>query len=180
MQRPELERIRVLVPVDFSDMSRQAIAWSFEYATRFPCELHVLHVVETHLSDLLPERLRDRFTSEMLAVEKAAEEELARMTRTHGPSLDRVTMHVAQGRAADEILKVAEKIDAGMIVVGTHGRTGLAHLLIGSVAERIVRHAECAVVCLKPTREKVRERVPRESEGRKARISGITPEPSPA
>jgi nucleotide-binding universal stress UspA family protein len=87
-------------------------------------------------------------------ISREAETELERMVPDvkERSKVGRLYRHVARGRPASEILAVADKIDAEMIVMGTHGRTGLAGLLIGSVAEKIVRHADCPVVCVKPGR----------------------------
>jgi universal stress protein A len=146
-----MDRLKVLVPVDFSEPSRRALAWAFDYATRAPCEMHVLHVVEDHLSDLFPAAARERIDSEIAAVTLEAEEELARMIPdvAERREVEPLHRHVARGRPVSEILRVAEKIGAEMIVVGSHGRSGLAELLLGSVAEAVVRRAVCPVVCVK-------------------------------
>jgi nucleotide-binding universal stress UspA family protein len=146
------EKLLVLVPVDFSETSRRALAWAFDYATRAPCELHLLHVIDDQWFDVLRERLPDRASQEIWAVDKEVKEELERMVPSaeSREEIGRIYHHVSRGRPAAEILRIAEKLEAEMIVMGTHGRSGLAHLLIGSVAEKIVRHANCPVVCVKP------------------------------
>jgi universal stress protein A len=146
-------KLKVLVPVDFSETSRLALAWAYDYALRAPCELHLLHVIEDHLADVLPPRPpRDRMGQDIAAVTREAEEELARMVPDgkERAGLGPIVQHVARGPVAQEILRVAEKLDVEMIVMGTHGRTGIAKLMIGSVAEKVVRHAACPVVCVKP------------------------------
>jgi universal stress protein A len=152
MNKPEA--LKVLVPIDFSETSRRALAWAVDYALRAPCELHLIHVVEDHLSDILKGSAAERISNEMWVVTKQAEEELERMA----PGVDEraqvgaVYRHITRGRPAVEILAFAERLGADMVVMGTHGRTGLAGLLVGSVAEKIVRHAGCPVVCVKPLR----------------------------
>lgn len=148
------DTLTVLVPVDFSETSRRALAWAFDYATRAPCEVHLLHVVEDHLSDVVRAPVAERIANEVWAITREAQEELERMVPDPDDRerMGRIHRHVARGRAAAEILRIAEKIGAEIIVMGTHGRTGLARLVIGSVAEKVVRHADCPVVCVKPGR----------------------------
>ncbi len=152
MNHPPEEKLKVLCPIDFSETSRRALAWAYDYATRAPCEIHLLHVVEDHLRDLLPEDGRERFENELFLAVKTAEAELERMVpdKNERDIIGPIHHHVARGRPASEILGVANKIGAELIVMGTHGRSGLSHFLIGSVAEKVVRHARCPVVCVKP------------------------------
>jgi nucleotide-binding universal stress UspA family protein len=146
------DHLKVLVAVDFSDTSRRALAWAFDYALRAPCEIHLVHVIETRASELIPGRGNERITNDLWIVNQEATTELERMVpdtddrKRIGP----IYKHVAQGRPANEIVDVADRISADLIVVGTHGRTGLARLFMGSVAEHTVRHAKCPVVCVKP------------------------------
>lgn len=151
--------LQVLVPVDFSETSRRALAWAFDYALRAPCALHVLHVVEDKLIEAIPaaipaevEGAEARYSHELAETTAEVEAELRRMATAPGDreEIGKVVQHVARGHATREILRVADKIGAQMIVLGTHGRSGLGGLLIGSVAERVVRHARCTVVCVKP------------------------------
>lgn len=145
------EELTVLVAVDFSEHSRRALAWTYDYAIRAPCQVHLLHVVEDHISDLLPSR-RVRLEAEMAAIVREAEEELGRMAKLESEraAVGTVHHHVARGRPAHEIVFVAEKIGAEMIVVGSHGH-GRLRSMVGSVAERVVRHATCPVVVVKTT-----------------------------
>jgi universal stress protein A len=128
------------------------MAWAFDYALRAPCEVHILHVVEDHLSDALQGKMAERIANEVWAVTKEAEAELERMVpdRADRDRIGKIFRHVGRGRAVAEVLRVAEEIGAEMIVMGTHGRSGIARLLIGSVAENVVRYAKCPVVCVKP------------------------------
>lgn len=143
------EELTVLVAVDFSEDSRRALAWAFDYAIRAPCSIHLLHVVEDHLSDVLSTR-RVKLEEEMAAIVKETEEELARMAHAEAEraAVGTVHHHVARGRPAHEIMRVAERIGAEMLVIGGHGR-GRLRALVGSVAEKVVRHATCPVVCVK-------------------------------
>ena len=146
------DKLLVLVPIDFSETSRRALAWAFDYATRAPCEVHLLHVIDDQWFEAVRSRLPDHIAKEISDVNQESAAELERMVpdKEDREEIGRILRHVGRGRPAAEILRIAEKLGADMIVMGTHGRSGLAHLLIGSVAEKVVRHANCPVVCVKP------------------------------
>jgi nucleotide-binding universal stress UspA family protein len=147
------DRLTLLVPVDFSETSRRALAWAFDYAARAPCDVHLLHVIEDHFFDLLEGREIQGVAAELARISADAAAELERMVpdAEERERIGRIQRHVARGHAAPEILRLAEKLGADLIVMGTHGRSGIAKLLVGSVAEKIVRRAACTVVCVKPT-----------------------------
>lgn len=150
------DKLVVLVPVDFSDPSRRAMAWAFDYGQRAPCDIHLLHVVERHftLRDLV-DPSAERLKVELAEVSEAAQQELEAMAPK---SEDRALLgelhhHVAVGRPAEEILRLARELDADLIVMGTHGLSGaVERLFVGSVAQKVVRTAPCTVVSVKPKR----------------------------
>ena len=144
-------RLVLLVPVDFSPAAMRAAAWAFDYAQRAPCDVHLLHVVERHWSLADLRASSDPVREELDSVIKAAEHELETMATTDDEKnqIGVLHKHVATGKATREILRVAKSIDADMIVMGTHGHTGIEHALIGSVCERVVRAAPCTVVAVK-------------------------------
>jgi len=143
------ERRKILIPVDFSQPSKKAIAWAFEYAQKVPAQLHVLHVVEKHLqfSDLSAGM--DTLKSELEEIRTEAESQLSQLASTQRQSVGQVRQHVATGKPADEIVRVATELGVDMIVMGTHGLTGVERVIIGSVAEKVVRRAPCTVVTVK-------------------------------
>jgi universal stress protein A len=147
------DTLTILVPVDFSEPSSRAMAWAFDYAQRVQCALHLLHVLEQriHLSDFAGRNLED-VRAELEQVEESARRELEVMAPhpEQRESIGQITRHMASGNPAAEIVAIADSIGADMIVMGTHGRSGLRRALIGSVAERVVRAAPCTVVCVKP------------------------------
>jgi nucleotide-binding universal stress UspA family protein len=115
----------VLMATDFSDSAEAALGVAIEYARRMHARLHVLHVFspgEIELTQLLADALA------------RAEPEVP------------VSATGAGGEPAEEILRCASRLPADLIVVGTHGRTGVSRLLLGSVAERVVRGARCPVL----------------------------------
>lgn len=139
---------RILVPVDFSPHSDHALNYAITLGKRFGSCVELLHVVEDpfasggwgaegYLSDL--DGLRER------ALEDARRRIEACRTAL-GADATPVVTTVRMGHVAQTIVEYAKNVDAGMIVMGTHGRTGLAHFIIGSVAERVVRLAPCPVL----------------------------------
>lgn len=141
----------VLVPLDLSTASRQALALARRLAAEAGAVLHLLHVAETvdvpglygdvdnPLLDAFPE-IHARFREEM-------EAELA---ATGGPDVP-VKYHLEDGRPADVIVDLAAEEGIDLIVLTSHGRTGLSRFVMGSVAERVVRAAPCPVLTVKPT-----------------------------
>jgi universal stress protein A len=142
---------RILVPIDFSGTSDRALSCATAIAGRFGASIHLLHVL-----DEVPELSSGGAeVSEELAAFCAARHERARQRLQRLLTLDEgvrfcATGQVRTGRAADVIRAVAVERDVDLIVMGTHGRTGVAHFVLGSVAEHVVRTAPCAVLTVRP------------------------------
>ena len=142
---------RILFPTDFSEPAKEAQKYAMALADRFGAELHLLHVVP-EVAMPLP----DSTTSWTLpAADLKLQVEAAERQLLHdlGPDWaeERRTVHTAVvGNAVEEIVKYAREHEIGLIVIGTHGRTGLSHLLLGSVAEKLVRLATCPVLTVHP------------------------------
>lgn len=132
-----------LVPIDFSDESLAAVDAALELMPQ-DSTIHVIHVA----ADLLlmePGIAWDDATDEARAQNLTAEFH----KRFSDPKYARTKFHVAFGDAGHQIVDYAEEIDAGIIIMPSHGHTGLTRVLIGSVAERVVRLAHCPVLVLK-------------------------------
>jgi glycine betaine transporter len=129
---------RILFPTDFSPSSLQALPQAEELARRFGAELIVLHVDFAPTIYDLPEAGEP---ASKRAVERAVD-----LLRAHDFRARGIVSH---GFPIDEIVRVAASERADLIVMGTHGRTGLKHALMGSVAEGVVRHAGCAVMTVR-------------------------------
>lgn len=135
---------RILCPVDFSPESASALALATIFARDTGAEIVLLHVVEPlpaygdvmSFAPLEPDCAGPRSKLEAIAVDPAL----------------KVRRSVLVGFPADTILGQARSEHADLIVMGTHGHTGLTHLLMGSVAESIVRNAPCAVLTIKSAR----------------------------
>jgi universal stress protein A len=142
---------RILVPVDFSSPSRAALEHAAGLAERMDAELLILHAWEQP-AYLGPEGVV--LTAPGVVhpgldeVRRSIEREVAQFVK--GVALPAGTeVRVLQGRPQDAILAAAAEPRVDLIVMGTHGRSGLAHLIVGSVAEAIVRHAPCPVMTLR-------------------------------
>jgi nucleotide-binding universal stress UspA family protein len=138
---------RILVPTDFSKFSEVALNYAVALAEKFVAELYLLHVVQD-LALFIPDAVAvvppvavpvDQFTT-------AARAALERVVEDH--QLERFVVHreVREGTPFYEIIRFARETEIDLIVMGTHGHTGLAHVLLGSVSEKVVRKAPCPVL----------------------------------
>lgn len=127
---------RILAATDFSLYSIAALEYAEDLARHFAAELVVMHAEEAPLAGA---ELTD-------VTHAAAERELSRTVAQLRADGVAARGRLCPGAAPDEIVRAAAGERASLIVVGTHGRTGLAHVLMGSVAERVVRDAPCPVL----------------------------------
>lgn len=139
----------VVVAVDFSASARFALAWAFDYALHLPSVLHTVHVIDRRWSpaDLLTDATS--LQKELASAEATALAELRALTDDARARLGALHEHVAVGKPADELLRVATQLEADLLVIGSHGHDPIAHLFVGSVAERVVRGATCPVVVVR-------------------------------
>lgn len=138
----------ILVAVDFSESSEQALTAAIDLARQTGAELHVAHALDlpialfnpyaVSLPDALVTQARDEAARRLReTVERVAKEGVTAKSR------------LSEVPAAPAIARLAEEIGADLIVMGTHGHTGLKHVLLGSVAERTLRLAPCSVLIVK-------------------------------
>ena len=141
---------RVLVPVDFSERGQKALEDGAALAARFKAELHLLHVVEDTSPATSEIALASTvFQSYIHELTRAGDKQLADL-KIPGPAATGVVKRkVVVGAPISRITAYAMDAEIDLIVMGTHGRTGLAHALIGSVAERVVRTAPCPVLTVR-------------------------------
>jgi nucleotide-binding universal stress UspA family protein len=151
--------IRILVPTDFSPPSDAALATARMLAARFGSSIHLVHVIEdpytsvafaTEVYGYMPPGVKETWQRE---AQSHLDELLTDADRTEF----RATTEVLFGSSAAAIVEHARENGMDLIVMGTHGRGAVAHLLLGSVAERVVRTAGCPVLTV---RGAVAERVP--------------------
>jgi nucleotide-binding universal stress UspA family protein len=136
----------ILSPIDFSDSSREALDVAADVAKRYGSELLLLHAVPVIPDDA---SILHESTDEKALIEDARQrvQELADNLKHQGLQA-RATIGLAND-AATEILRVAKAENVDLIVIATHGMTGLRHLAFGSVAEKVVRTADCRVLVLR-------------------------------
>lgn len=147
---------KILAPTDLSDLSRAGVRYALEAAALTGAEVVVYNVVGYNEAALYYDVEYSYVGAYTPAVEEIVEEHrrhLAKFVRDNFADLTkkvRVTEIVEVGTTYDKIVEKARAENADMIVLSTHGRTGLMHVLIGSVAERVVRMADCPVVTVRP------------------------------
>ena len=137
---------KILVPIDFSETAEHALGYARDLALQFGGEIHLLHVVPDPVAQgwageatgmVVPDLLR---TWEADSVKRLAE------IAIDGVTVERVT---AVGHDFVEILQYASANGIDLIVMGTHGRGAVKHMLLGSVAEKVVRKASCPVLTVR-------------------------------
>jgi len=138
--------VRILLPTDFSDCSEQARSYACEFAKRFDAELHLLHVVQPIA---LPGYIGP-IPQTISEPEEAAKKELAEWEHSSLEDAKNVFRTVRTGAPFVEIVRYAKEQNIDLIVMGTHGRSGFAQALMGSVAEKVVRKAACPVLTIHP------------------------------
>ena len=141
---------RILFTTDFSAPAAYAQGYASAIASQFGSELHALHIVTEPLPLPGPHGTWIRPEQALPGMIKDAEAQLARTMQDAASPSFKVTCAVRVGESVREIIKYADEHDIDMIVIGTHGRTGLSHLLIGSVAEKLIRIAKCPVLSVHP------------------------------
>ncbi|HOX38580.1 MAG TPA: universal stress protein [Candidatus Brocadiia bacterium] len=140
---------KILVPVDFSRFSEHALDYAVALAQDFGAQLFLLKVVAPVS---MPQYLEELASSHSEIIGQEADNsvaklsELAERCRSYGVQVE---AELARGEVSETIARTAAKLGADMIVMGTHGRTGLRHVLLGSVAEKTLRIAECPVLTVK-------------------------------
>jgi universal stress protein A len=143
----------ILVPHDFSSSANHALAIARDEAKAHKSALILLHVIDLPAginpdTVIVPDDTGAPINMKEYAIKKA-EEHLADLAARVAKDGITAATHIRIGKAEDEILTFAKENNVDLIAMGTHGRTGLAHLLVGSVAERVVRMSSCAVLTIR-------------------------------
>lgn len=143
---------KILVPTDFSDNAKAAIQHGCELSRQFGAELHLLHVVSDSIGVYSVEMEMvgaSSFAYNVVEAEKQAVQQLAELPGEVGRDC-RIVRATEVGIPGIDVTRYAKEKNIDLIVVSTHGYTGLAHFLMGSIAESIVRHAPCPVLTVRP------------------------------
>jgi nucleotide-binding universal stress UspA family protein len=138
----------ILAATDFSENAEQALGVAIDLAKQFGTELHVIHCLDLPVAIVNPYAVSmpDNLLSE--ARNEAAKQLRAAVARAEKAGVT-ARSHLAEVPAPQAISQLAEEIGVDLVVMGTRGHTGLKHVLLGSVAERTLRHAPCSVLTVK-------------------------------
>ena len=142
----------ILVPIDFSDTSRRAFYIALKLRRQYDATVHVLHVVEPLASFDSGEDM-ERQANEVTRIEAGVKRRINDLFEDGGlAEVDRrkVMVEIRAGKPYLEIVKYAFRADCDLIVLGSHGYTGVKHMLLGSQTEKVVRRAHCMVLTIKP------------------------------
>jgi nucleotide-binding universal stress UspA family protein len=138
----------IMVPIDFSETSEVLAEYAISFSKNFGAKLYIVHVVEdfskySYIS--VPHVSMDNIMEE---VYKSAEVELDRFCSVKLEGKVKYEYILSHGEAYKEILKLADEKDVDMILIGTHGASGLERVLFGSTAERVIRGAKCPIMMI--------------------------------
>lgn len=141
---PVFQLKKILVPIDFSDCSRKALQYALPFARQFDASLELLCVVETRIP-----------AAEMVDLNSARDQMLANASQEFEALQQTLPEDVVskavvrEGLPQAEIINAARQSGADLIILSTHGRTGLSHVILGSTAEYVVRYAPCPVLVVR-------------------------------
>ncbi len=140
---------KILVPIDFSDYSKSALKYAVNFCKYCKAEMTLIYVVE-------PVIYPPDFSMGQIAIpsvnaewDERAKQELDKLAKEHIPAGVPVKTIIKTGKPFLEIIETASELDIDLIIIATHGRTGIEHILFGSTAEKVVRKAPCPVLTLR-------------------------------
>jgi nucleotide-binding universal stress UspA family protein len=147
---PTISLKKILVPQDFSEYSLHALKYAVTFAELFNSELIALHVVEpiVYPADFSFGQVSIPAMEE--EIRKHSEEQLNELILREIPGNIKVTSILKIGKPFSEIIEVAKSESVDLIVISSHGRTGMDHVLFGSTADKVVRKAPCPVLTIRP------------------------------
>jgi universal stress protein A len=147
---------RILVPIDFSEHSKRTVGYATRTAIRNNSTVYLLHVFQVPDYVMTPYARRRQNCAEVQSHVDAAELEARENLELFAQELSnqgvKVQPYLRVGFPFDEIVQMANHFDVDLIIIGSHGRSGISRLLVGSTAERVVEHAQCPVLVVKGTR----------------------------
>jgi nucleotide-binding universal stress UspA family protein len=138
---------RILVPIDFSDCAKKALQYAIPLAKEHAAAITTLHVVPTYYA--VGEYGGIDYASLEVEMSASGQKQLAKLAVEEVRGEVPVDTLVRSGSPANEIIDVAKQLPADIIVISTHGHTGLKHVFLGSVAEHVVRRAPCPVLVVR-------------------------------
>jgi nucleotide-binding universal stress UspA family protein len=145
---------KILVPLDFSPASMEALDYAVWVAKQFHAAIHLVHVYPPDEASSVPGAAHLLLQSAE-AIERL-NEELTGIHRKHVPTFRPENCHIRGGRPYEQIVRLARELDADLIALSTRGHSGLKHLLLGSTAERVVRNAPCPVLVARKRKQRAK------------------------
>lgn len=145
--KPEINK--VLVPIDFSDYSKGALRYAVNFARSFNAEVLLIYVVEPVIYPPDFSMGQIAIPTVGLEMDKRAAEELEKLAKKEIHSDMKVKTIIRTGKPFVEIVETASEENVDMIIIATHGHSGVEHILFGSTAEKVVRKAPCPVLTLR-------------------------------
>jgi len=145
-----MEQIKkILVPIDFSDYSKNALKYAAQFAKQFNAKIYLIYVVEPMIYPADFSMGQVAIPSTDIDLHSRAEEELKKLAKDIINGNSQVEIFIKTGKPFVEIIEAASANDIDLIIIATHGHTGVEHLLFGSTAEKVVRKAPCPVLTLR-------------------------------
>ena len=138
----------ILCPIDYSVYSEMALKYAIEFAEKYQAKLYLVHVLDIRVYDINDPDLYNVNIVDEETINKLRER-LLKCVNEDTKSKISVEAIIIQGVPFAEIISTAKERKIDLIVLGTHGRTGLSHALMGSVAEKVVRKAPCPVLTIR-------------------------------
>jgi len=143
----------ILVPTDFSGLSCEAFSWATLLAKVFKAKIVIVHVISGRDAEEMTAQPGNPWESVLEREDQTMIESFQRCLQSDIYRAVAVQTLVKVGSADEKIVEAAQEKAANLIVMATHGRTGLYHALMGSVAEKVVRQAPCPVLTIRPKGE---------------------------
>lgn len=138
----------ILCPIDYSVYSEMALKYAIEFAEKYQAKLYLMHVLDIRVYDINDPDLYNVNIVDTETIDKL-KERLLRCVNEDTKGRISVEAIIIQGVPFAEIIKASRDYKIDLIVLGTHGRTGLSHAIMGSVAEKVVRKAPCPVLTIR-------------------------------
>jgi len=142
------ETIGIIVPVDFLKNADKLVDYSIKMAEKLSVAIHFIHVVTSPASDaMIGAPFAAEYQGKMLS---DAQERMANLLKDNSERCPNCTGEVVLGEPVDKIIEIAQDKRADLIIISTHGAKGLEKILLGSVAERVLKQAHCPVLIMNP------------------------------
>lgn len=145
----DLKIKNILVPIDFSDYSKSALKYAVDFAKNFNAKMHLIYVVEPIIYPPDFSMGQIAMPSVNTEMDERAKEELNKLAKQEIPPEITCNIIIKTGKPFVEIIETAAEKDVDLIIIATHGHSGVEHILFGSTAEKVVRKAPCPVLTLR-------------------------------